>query len=257
MKRSTREAWQGILYILPGFLLIFTFSIVPIFMTGYFSLTDYNLMRPAQLIGLKNYSRLFHDSYFSAALKNTLLYTLVTVPLQTAGALTVAAFFAQKLQSAAGGFLRSVLFIPVIASSVTAATIWKIIFATDSGVCNTILGVFGIGKVNWLGNPSTALLSICIVAIWKNVGYFMVITYLVVTLGIIWSFQVFDLSYQMTGGGPGTSTVTLVMQIYNSAFKQYRVGYACALAMLLLALVLVINLVENLFFREREGRRDV
>lgn len=92
MKRSTREAWQGILYILPGFLLIFTFSIVPIFMTGYFSLTDYNLMRPAQLIGLKNYSRLFHDSYFSAALKNTLLYTLVTVPLQTAGALTVAAF---------------------------------------------------------------------------------------------------------------------------------------------------------------------
>ena len=83
------------------------------------------------------------------------------------------------------------------------------------------------------------------------------ITYLVVTLGIIWSFQVFDLSYQMTGGGPGTSTVTLVMQIYNSAFKQYRVGYACALAMLLLALVLVINLVENLFFREREGRRDV
>lgn len=295
MKRSTREAWQGILYILPGFLLIFTFSIVPIFMTGYFSLTDYNLMRPAQLIGLKNYSRLFHDSYFSAALQNTLLYTLVTVPLQTAGALTVAAFFAQKLQSAAGGFLRSILFIPVIASSVTAATIWKIIFATDSGVCNTILGVFGIGKVNWLGNPSTALLSICIVAIWKNVGYFMVIyyagmmaisrdlyeaaridgatqaqvffrvtlpllkpiTYLVVTLGIIWSFQVFDLSYQMTGGGPGTSTVTLVMQIYNSAFKQYRVGYACALAMLLLALVLVINLVESLFFREREGKRDV
>ena len=162
-------------------------------------------------------------------------------------------------------------------------------------MCNTILGVFGIGKVNWLGNPSTALLSICIVAIWKNVGYFMVIyyagmmaisrelyeaaridgatqaqvffrvtlpllkpiTYLVVTLGIIWSFQVFDLSYQMTGGGPGTSTVTLVMQIYNSAFKQYRVGYACALAVFLLALVLVINLVENLFFREREGRRDV
>ena len=146
MKRNTREAWQGILYILPGFLLIFTFSIVPIFMTGYFSLTDYNLMRPAQLIGLKNYSRLFHDSYFSAALKNTLIYTLVTVPLQTAGALTVAAFFAQKLQSAAGGFLRSILFIPVIASSVTAATIWKIIFATDSGVCTTILGVCGIGK---------------------------------------------------------------------------------------------------------------
>ena len=135
-----------------------------------------------------------------------------------------------------------------------------------------------------------ALISICIVAIWKNVGYFLVIyyagimgisrdlyessavdgatgrqqffmitlpmlkpiTYLVVTLGIIWSFQVFDLSYLMTGGGPGKASVTLVMSIYNSAFKQYRMGYACAQAVFLLAVVVVINVLEDKVFN-REG----
>lgn len=152
------------------------------------------------------------------------------------------------------------------------------------------MNFFHIPSVNWLGSTSTALLSICIVAVWKNVGYFLVIyyagimgiskelydaarvdgatpmqlffkitipmlkpiTYLVVTLGIIWSFQVFDLSYLMTGGGPGHSSVTLVMGIYNSAFKQYRIGYACAEAMFLLVIILVINVIENLFFKDKK-----
>lgn len=80
------------------------------------------------------------------------------------------------------------------------------------------------------------------------------ITYLVVTLGIIWSFQVFDLSYLMTGGGPGRSTVTLVMGIYNSAFKQYKIGYACAMAMFLLVIIVIINILENTVFAERKQK---
>jgi multiple sugar transport system permease protein len=291
LSRKKRQAVQGILYILPSFILLAAFSIIPIFMTVYYSFTDYNMMRAPQLVGLSNYQRVFHDSYMAAAFKNTLVYTAVTVPIQTVASLAIAAFFAAKLQKKGGEFLRSVMFIPVIASAITAATIWRIIFATDGGILNTFLGLFGASKVNWLGDSDVALISICIVAIWKNIGYFMVIyyagimaipkdlyeaatidgastmqeffritlpllkpiTYLVVTLGIIWSFQVFDLSYQMTGGGPGKSTVTLVMGIYNSAFKQYKMGYASAIAILLLVLILVINLVENLFFKEKEA----
>ena len=121
------------------------------------------------------------------------------------------------------------------------------------------------------------MLSVCIVSVWKNVGYFLVIyyagimdipkelyeaskvdgangiqcffritlpglkniTYLVLTLGMIWSFQVFDLVYTMTGGGPGTSTITLVMTIYNAAFKEYNMGYASAVALLLFVFVLL------------------
>ena len=83
------------------------------------------------------------------------------------------------------------------------------------------------------------------------------ITYLVVTLGIIWSFQVFDLAYLMTGGGPGHSSVTLVMGIYNAAFKQYKMGYACAMAMFLLLMIIIINVVKICSLKRKGGEIDM
>ncbi len=292
MNRKKKEALQGVIYILPSFILIACFSVLPIFMSGYFSFTSYNVMNEPTFAGLENYAKIFKDAYVADAIKNTLAYVVITVPIQTILSLVFAAFLAYKMQNKTGGFLRSIMFIPVIASAVTAGTIWRIILNTDGGLLNNLLGVFHISPVNWLGSTKTALISICIVAIWKNVGYFLVIyyagimgiskdlyeaarvdgatniqqffkitmpmlkpiTYLVVTLGIIWSFQVFDLSYQMTGGGPGRSTVTIVMAIYNAAFKQYKMGYACAMAMVLLVIVLIINGLENLLFKEKEAR---
>jgi multiple sugar transport system permease protein len=292
VNRKKKEALQGVIYILPSFILIACFSVLPIFMSGYFSFTSYNVMNDPTFAGLENYAKIFKDAYVADAIKNTLAYVVITVPIQTILSLVFAAFLAYKMQNKTGGFLRSIMFIPVIASAVTAGTIWRIILNTDGGLLNNLLGVFHISPVNWLGSTKTALISICIVAIWKNVGYFLVIyyagimgiskdlyeaarvdgatniqqffkitmpmlkpiTYLVVTLGIIWSFQVFDLSYQMTGGGPGRSTVTIVMAIYNAAFKQYKMGYACAMAMVLLVIVLIINGLENLLFKEKEAR---
>ena len=292
MERKKKEALQGIIYVLPIFILIACFSILPIFMSGYFSFTNYNVMNDPTFAALENYAKILKDAYVADAIKNTLAYVVVTVPIQTILSLVFAAFLAYKMQNKTGGFLRSIMFIPVIASAVTAGTIWRIILNTDGGLLNNLLGFLHISPVNWLGSTQTALISICIVAIWKNVGYFLVIyyagimgiskdlyeaarvdgatniqqffkitmpmlrpiTYLVVTLGIIWSFQVFDLSYQMTGGGPGRSTVTIVMAIYNAAFKQYKMGYACAMAMVLLIIVLVINAVENLAFKEKEAK---
>lgn len=292
MSRKKKEALQGIIYVLPSFILIMAFCIIPIFMSGYFSFTSYNIMTPPKFVGLENYEKVFQDGYVADAAKNTLLYVLMTVPAQTILSLVFAAFLAYKMQNKTGGFLRSVMFIPVIASAVTAGTIWRIILNTEGGLLNNILIFFHLDSVNWLGSTKTALISICIVAVWKNVGYFLVIyyagimgiskdlyeaakvdgatsiqqffkitlpmlkpiTYLVVTLGIIWSFQVFDLAYLMTGGGPGRATVTLVMGIYNAAFKQYKMGYACAMAMLLLLIVVIINVIENLFFKERKGK---
>lgn len=289
MSRKTKEAVQGVIYILPSFVLILIFCIVPIFMSGFFSFTDYNIMNAPEFVGLDNYKKMFQDSYVRDAAKNTLLYVVMTVPVQTLLALTLAAFLAEKMRNKTGGFLRSVMFIPVIASAVTAGTIWRIILNTDGGFLNNILNFFHISSVNWLGSTQTSLLSICIVAVWKNVGYFLVIyyagimgiqkelyeaakvdgatsiqqftkitlpilkpiTYLVVTLGIIWSFQVFDLAYLMTGGGPGHSSVTLVMGIYNAAFKQYKMGYAFAMAMFLLIMIIIINVIEDLFFKEK------
>lgn len=290
MKQRRLEATQGFIYILPSLILILCFSIIPIFMSAFFSFTEYNVMNPPKFVALSNYEKILQDEYVREALLNTLKYVAITVPIQTCLSLTFAAFLATKMQNKGGEFLRSVMFIPVIASAVTSGTIWRTILGADGGILNNILGVFGVAPLNWLGDSRTSLVSICIVAIWKNVGYFLVIFYagimdipkslyeaarvdgantyqqffritlpmlkpitsLVVTLGIIWSFQVFDLAYQMTGGGPGYSSVTIVMAIYNAAFKQYKMGYACALAMVLLVIVLIINAVKQRAFGEKE-----
>ena len=204
--------------------------------------------------------------------------------------LLVAAFIADRLQNRYGSFLRSVIFIPVIISLIASATVWSIMYKTDGGLINQLLGLFGAAPVNFLGGKKTALASVAAVAVWKNTGYYMVIyyagimnvstevreaaivdganaaqrfwyitmpilkpiTYMIVTLGIIGSFQVFDLVYKMTGGGPGRSTYTVANMIYTYAFQDKRIGYACALAIVLLVIILVIHAVQTLLFKEKE-----
>ncbi|MFQ6804961.1 MAG: carbohydrate ABC transporter permease [Lachnospiraceae bacterium] len=96
MSRKNKEAVQGIIYILPSFLLILIFCIIPIFMSAYFSFTDYNIMNPPEFAGLDNYVQMFKDEYVTAAVKNTLLYVLMTVPFQTIISLAFAGFIAQE-----------------------------------------------------------------------------------------------------------------------------------------------------------------
>lgn len=280
----------GFLYVLPSFALILLFSIIPLFFTVFYSFTKYNVMQPAQWIGLKNYISLANDPFFKSSIVNTVVYTVLTVPVQTVLALLLADVLASHFRGRFGGFIKSALFIPVISSMILVGTVWKFLLATENGIVNQFLGLFHIPGVNWLGGQALAMISICIVSIWKNIGYFLVIyyagimdiprsyyeaagvdgatrwqqlcyitlpslkpiTYLVVTLGTIWSFQVFDLVYTMTGGGPGRATLTMVLTIYQNAFKQYKMGYASAISVVLLALVLVVSALQKLAFREKE-----
>lgn len=281
---------SGLLYILPSFILILLFSIIPLFMTLYFSFTKYNVINAPEWIGFKNYTALFQDSFFKASVKNTIVYTLLVVPLQTLLSLFLADIIAKQFRNRFGTFIRMVLFIPVISSMILVGMVWKFLLSTDNGIVNMILMFLRLPRINWLGTQNTAMISICMTSIWKNVGYFLVIyyagimeiplsyyesakvdgasrwqeffyitlpsikpiTYLVVTLGTIWSFQVFDLVYSMTGGGPGRSTLTLVLIIYQYAFKQYKMGYACAVSFVLFLLVLLVSAMQKIAFRERQ-----
>lgn len=281
---------SGLLYILPSFILILLFSIIPLFMTLYFSFTKYNVINAPEWIGFKNYTALFQDSFFKASVKNTIVYTLLVVPLQTLFSLFLADIIAKQFRNRFGTFIRMVLFIPVISSMILVGMVWKFLLSTDNGIVNMILTFLRLPRINWLGTQNTAMISICMTSIWKNVGYFLVIyyagimeiplsyyesakvdgasrwqeffyitlpsikpiTYLVVTLGTIWSFQVFDLVYSMTGGGPGRSTLTLVLIIYQYAFKQYKMGYACAVSFVLFLLVLLVSAMQKIAFRERQ-----
>ena len=281
---------NGLFYILPSFILILLFSIIPLIMTFYFSFTKYNVVHAPEWVGLKNYRNLFQNSLFKASVKNTIVYTVLVVPLQTLFSLLLADLLAKHFQNRFGNAIRTVLFIPVISSMILVGTVWKFILSTDNGFMNAILSLFHLPRVNWLGTQKTAMISICMTSIWKNVGYFLVIyyagimdipltyyesarvdgasklqellyitlpclkpiTYLVVTLGTIWSFQVFDLVYSMTGGGPGRSTLTLVLIIYQYAFKQYKMGYACAVSFALFLLVLLVSAIQKTAFREEK-----
>ncbi len=291
MNNTRRETIIGWIYILPSLILLTIFVIIPIGMSIYYSFTNYNGITEPTFAGIQNYVNLLNDKYVQISIQNTIVYTLLTVPFQTVISMVVGALLAVFFRNKFGGFVKSAMFVPVISSSILVGTLWTILLATDGGVINSALGALGIDNINWLGERSTAMISVCIVAVWKNIGYFLVIfyagimnipnsyyeaaevdgatklqqffritlpclkpiTYLVVTLGIIWSFQVFDMVYAMTQGGPGSSTMTLVYTIYNAGFREYRMGYASAVAVLLFALILVFNAIQKKLFHEKEN----
>jgi multiple sugar transport system permease protein len=290
--KNKKDIAMGYLYILPSFILICVFAIIPIFMNIYYSFTKFNVIQPAQWVGLENYARLLKDPYIVASLRNTLVFTLITVPFQTFFALIIAAVIADKFRDKKGEAIKSALFIPVIASAVLVGTLWSL-FLEPNGLINSSLNLLHLPSVNWLGGKNTSLLSVCMATIWKNVGYFLVIyyagimdipkelyeasqvdgatkiqqfvhitvpslssvTYLIVTLGTIWSFQIFDMVFTMTNGGPGMSTVTLVLTIYNAAFKSFNMGYAAAIALMMFVLVLVLQSIQRRFLSEKGGKK--
>ena len=292
LSRRRRQALVGAAYILPSFVLMLIFNVSPIFLSIFYSFTKYDMTAAPVWVGLENYIKLSQNRYLGTVLENTVRYVLITVPIQTILALLVAAFIAGQLKNRYGSFLRSVIFIPVIASLVASAAVWDTMYRPDGGLINQFLNLFGVESVNFLGKKPTALPSVAAVSIWKSTGYYMVIyyagimnvpadvqeaaivdgaspiqrfwyitlpilkpiTYMIVTLGIIGSFQVFDLVYKMTGGGPARATLTVAYMIYSYAFQDKRMGYACALAVGLLAVILIIHLIQTLFFKEREAK---
>lgn len=288
--KSKKIDYTGYVYILPSVLLITFFSFIPIIYAFYYSFNDYNVMQPEVFVGLKNYNRLFSDPFVVAGIKNTLLLVAVVVPLQTVFSMMLASVIAARKRTLWIGFVKSTLFIPVISSMMLVGIVWKVILAVNGGIMNVILENIGLSPINWLGNKRLALISICIVTLWKNVGYYFVlylaaildipkeyyeaatvdgannwqqfksitlpllkpVTFLVVTVGAIWSFQIFDLVYIMTGGGPGTSTSTLVLAIYSTAFKSFRMGYGSAIAMLLFAIIIVMTILQKRLLSDKE-----
>ena len=287
--RARRQALIGMAYIAPSFVLLLIFNVIPIFLSFYFSFTQYNMAAEPVWLGFENYTKLLNNSVLRQSLENTVRYVLMTVPVQTVLALLLATFIAEHLQNRYGSFMRSTIFIPVIVSLIASATVWHILLQTNDGLINQFLALFGIDKVNFLGK-AFALRSVAAVAIWKNTGYYMVIyyagimnvptelreaaivdgatpvkrfwyitlpilkpiTYMIVTLSVIGSFQVFDLVYKMTGGGPVRATYTVAYVIYTFAFQDKRFGYASAVAICLLIVILLIHMIQTLFFKEKD-----
>lgn len=254
--------------------------LIPAIISMYYSFTDFNLLNTPKIIGFANYARAFtQDEAFVQALKVTFIYVLVLVPLRLAFALFVAMLLNKKHKGL--GLYRTLYYVPsIIGGSIAVSVVWKQIFG-NKGVVMTLLSVFGIHQTtSFLGNPKTALSVIVLMGVWqfgssmliflsalKQIPHalyesamvdgakpsytFFRITLPMLTptiffnliLQIINGFRVFTESYVITDGGPLDSTLSYVLYLYRRAFTYFDMGYSCALAWILVAIIAVFTII--------------
>jgi multiple sugar transport system permease protein len=281
------EAWAAYGFLLPNLAGFLVFTFLPVFAALLISFTNWDLLRPPQWVGADNYLRLSQDPLFQRVLQNTALYVLGTVPVQMAIALAVAMALNQRIPGQL--FFRTAYFMPVVASTVAVALVWRWIFHADFGLLNSFLFMVGIDNPPaWLSSTRWALPAIIIMSIWQQIGFSMVLflaglqsvpqqlyeaakidgagpwqrftaitipmlsstTFFVLVISIINSFQVFDQAFIMTEGGPANATNTIVFNIYRYAFQFFQMGYAAAMAWVLFAIIFVVTLVQFRYQRQ-------
>ena len=238
-----------------GFIFMY---VIPAAMSIYYSFTDYNLLSAPNWVGLKNYITIFTtDKTFRKALVVTFSYVFIMVPLRLAFALFVATLLNKKHMGMA--FYRVLYYIPsIVGGSIAVSVVWKQIFG-NKGVLMSLLSAIGIEqKFSLLGNPKTALFVIVLMGVWQfgscgasKMQQFWKITMPMLTPTIFFNliqqiingFRVFTESYVITDGGPMNSTLTYVLYLYRSAFANFHMGYSCALAWILVAIIGVMTLI--------------
>jgi multiple sugar transport system permease protein len=275
----------GMLFVLLPMSLFLVFSVYPMLYAAYLSMMRFSFTQAPTFIGIANFQRLISDSVFHTAFSNTLIYTLGVVPVGISLALGLAVLLNQKVRGVT--LFRVAFYLPVVTSTVASGMIWLWMYAPDSGLVNRTLSAIGVNGPRWLIDPDWALLSVMIVAIWKNLGYTMIIflaalqgvpvhlyeaaeidganawkkfwaitvpllrpaTFFIFVTSLISSFQVFGSVYVMTQGGPGYATTTIVHQIYLNAFRYQRMGYASAEALILFIVIFSLSLLNWRYVR--------
>lgn len=279
-REETISAWA---FLAPGLLGWAVFIGVPTIAAFALAFYRYNLLSAPRFIGLRNFEKLLRDDVFHAALINTIVFTFATVALSVIVGLALAVLTNQALKGFV--FLRSMLLLPYVAIMAGVAAVFRFIYLPELGVIDGFLGIFGLQGPAWLTSETWAMPALIILSVWKGFGYNMILfivglqnipaslyeaaeidgasswrkfrhitlpmlsptMFFVIVISIIGSFQVFDQAYLMTNGGPGTSTTTLVMYIYQLGFQNFMMGYASAVALVLFLLVFVFSLVQFTF----------
>lgn len=266
-------AW---IFILPAILGTFIFIIIPVLCSFGLSFTEWDLLNPIKFVGFENYKLLFNDDLFYKILINTVVFALSTSILGVIIPLILASILNSKIRGSE--FFKTAYFLPFITPMVVIGIIWAWIFDPNIGLLNQVLQI----NINWLYDSKFALPALIIVSVWKLIGYNMIIflsslssisnsmfeaakidganaiqifknvtipllsptIFFVIIITAISSFQVFDLIYLMTQGGPFDSTNVLVYAIYKNAFEYFNVGKASAIAYVLFAIILILTLIQ-------------
>ena len=276
------------LFLLPAAVILILFFFIPFFETILLSFYDYNsnIYHP-QFVSLANYTALLKSPVFYKVMWNTFLYLIVAVPFLVVFPLIIAIMINQKIKGVT--LYKILIYLPVIVSIVVAAIAFKWLYA-DQGILNYIVTKLGLEPIGWLTDPNFALYSVIIVTIWKGIGYYMIIYLaslmsvpkelyeacdidganfltkhltvtiphimptiaLVTTISAISAMKVFAEIYVMTKGGPLNSSKTIVYYIYERAFENLDLGFASAMAVVLLVIVMIFSLINILFFERNK-----
>jgi multiple sugar transport system permease protein len=286
MKNGSRtKALTAYAFLAPSLIGLVCFSMLPFFFSLFVSLTDWNFtdgIGKWNFTGIKNFIALWSDEWFVAALKNTFIYTVVTVPVGIILSLIMAALINEFIQSRLADLVRVFMYMPHICNIVAISAIWKAFYA-KAGLFTSLMRLVGWEEPpRWLSDYFWALPAVMLVSIWEVLGYRIFIysaslqgvsrelyeaaemdgagrirrfvhitvpmlrptTFFLTIVGIIGSFKVFGVIQVMTRGGPGYSTYTLVYYIYTSAFIYYRMGYASAVAVILFIICLLMTIYQ-------------
>lgn len=289
-RKALREAGQGYFFMSPALFVLLLFILGPIFYIVFLSFHKVQLLGTTSFdfVAFENFTRILDDMRAQRALWNTLKYVVIVVPCQTLLAIVLAATLNAGLKGQT--FFRIVYFLPTLTSSAVLTLIFMWMYNKD-GLINNVLDFIGLPTYNFLGDPNIALNAIMIMNIWSTAPFFMVIylaaiqdipdslyeaaeldgantlqkfwkitvpnlrpvTSFVAIMGLIGTFQLFDQSYIFSAGsgGPDNSTLTVVLLVYQYAFKSLGdMGYAAALAFLLAIVILVATLLQRKFSKE-------
>lgn len=284
-RRSVMARWDariGLLFALPTFLLFLAFRFGPAIAGVGLSFFDYDISGSLEWEGLANFERMVGDPVFWQAMRVTVLYTLLAVPLSLGMSLVMALAVRRRFRGV--GFFRSVFFLPVITSLVLAGTVFVWVFSTD-GPVSTISQWLGGSGQSWLSSSLLVVPALVLVGVWSRFGYGMLILlaglqevpreleeaaltdgagpwarfrhivlphlrpslFFLAVIETTASFQVFDLIFVMTQGGPARGSYTLVYMLYDQGFKYVDYGYAAAIGVALFAMTLVVAVIQRRF----------
>ena len=270
---QTSAAW---IFVFPALLGMLIFIIIPIFFSFGLSFAKWDLLNPIQFVGLDNYKEIFTEPLFGKILLNTVVFALATSFFGVIIPLILAAIMNSKIRGS--DFFKTAYFLPFITPMIVIGIVWEWIFDPNIGLLNKVLQV----HINWLYDPHRAMPALIIISVWKLIGYNMIIflsgfsgisnsmfeaakidganpvetffyvtipllsptIFFVVIITAVSSFQVFDLIYLMTQGGPLDSTNVLVYAIYKNAFEYFNAGKASAIAYVLFVIILVLTLLQ-------------
>lgn len=268
-------------FLLPAFAIYLIFFVYPLLFSFYLSFMKWNLISPVkEFVGTVNYRNLLQDEVFWIAFQNSGLYVLYTVPI----AICMGLGLALMVESMTRGksLYRLMFFLPVVTSIGIISIVWSLMYNPDVGVINKMLRMIGLDGPNWLNQPDTVLWSLAILGIWKSFGYNLVlyisglkaidralyesasldganrwqklmhvtlpmispVTFFIVVMSIISSFQVFATIQVMTQGGPNNASNVLVFQIYQEAFQFFNIGIATASSSLLLVMIGTLTILQ-------------